>query len=316
MQNRIALSADVPEDLSGQRLDQVAARLFTDYSRARLQGWIKSGTLLVDGLALRSRDKVYAGATLQVDAELEVEEAWAPEYMPLNIVFEDKDLMVINKEWNRVVHPAAGNYAGTLLNGLLHYHAPLKLIPRGGIVHRLDKDTTGLMVVAKNLASHTALVQQLQNREVHREYEAVVQGVLTAGGTIDKPLGRHPQQRKKRAVVEDGQEAITHYTVIKRYRAHTHVKVRLETGRTHQIRVHLSNLGYPIVGDRSYGGRAKIPRAASEELLSALRDFPRQALHAKQLGLIHPVSGGAMLWNSDLPSDMCALLQTFETDDR
>lgn len=315
MQNKIALSADVPEDLSGQRLDQVAARLFTDYSRARLQGWIKAGTLLVDGLALRSRDKVYAGATLQVDAQLEEEEAWAPEYIPLNIVFEDKDLMVINKEWNRVVHPAAGNYAGTLLNGLLHYHAPLKLIPRGGIVHRLDKDTTGLLVVAKNLASHTALVQQLQNREVHREYEAVVQGVLTAGGTIDKPLGRHPQQRKKRAVVEDGQEAITHYTVIKRYRAHTHVKVRLETGRTHQIRVHLSNLGYPIVGDRSYGGRAKIPRAASEEMLSALRDFPRQALHAKQLGLIHPVSGEAILWSSDLPSDMCALLRTLETDD-
>jgi 23S rRNA pseudouridine1911/1915/1917 synthase len=314
MLNKIALAADVPEDLAGHRIDQVAAKMFPEYSRARLQAWIKSGMLRVDGQSLRVKDKVFAGARVRINAELAIEEAWQPESLPVDIHFEDDALLVINKKINTVVHPAAGNYSGTLLNGLLHYCPALKLLPRAGIVHRLDKDTTGLMVVAKTLESQTRLVKQLQKRRFLREYEAVVQGVLTAGGVIDLPLGRHPHQRRKRAVVENGQEAVTHYTVIKRFRAHTHVRVRLETGRTHQIRVHLSHTGYPIVGDRVYAGRARIPRGSTEVLLQTLHNFPRQALHARSLGLEHPVSGDSMVWESELPSDMQDLLSALEAD--
>lgn len=316
MVKQITLQALVPKTLSGNRLDQAAAQLFSDYSRSRLQDWIRSGQLLVNGRQLRPRDKVFADDLIDVSAELAEESTWSAQPLPLDILFEDEQLLVINKGIDTVVHPAAGHRSGTLLNGLLYHCPQLKLLPRAGIVHRLDKDTSGLLVVAKTLESHTELVKQLQARAMSREYEAVVSGVMTAGGTIAAPLGRHPVLRKKRAVLPEGEgkEAVTHYTVGKRYRGHTHLNVRLETGRTHQIRVHLSHIGYPIVGDRDYAGRARIPRDASETLVAALRQFPRQALHARRLGLVHPVSQETLAWESPLPADMQGLLGALQTD--
>jgi 23S rRNA pseudouridine1911/1915/1917 synthase len=316
MSARIELQAEVTDELSGKRLDQAAAQLFPEFSRARLQSWIREGSLLVNGATRRTRDKVYVADQLSIDAELATEDRWVSEPMALDIVFEDQSLLVINKQAGAVVHPAAGHRDGTLLNGLLHYCPQLELVPRAGIVHRLDKDTTGLMVVAKTLQAHTSLVKQLQARTVSREYEAVVNGVLTAGGTIDQPLGRHPVNRKKQAVLANGKEAITHYTVIRRFRAHTHVRVKLETGRTHQIRVHFAHLQYPLVGDGLYGGRLRIPAGCSAQLERALRGFRRQALHARSLGLLHPDDGQSMNWATDLPADMVSLLAVLEQDDR
>jgi len=314
MAPHVVLQAEVTDELSGKRLDQAAAKLFPDYSRARLQSWIKDGNLRVNGEPGRNRNKVYTADRLSVDAELEADEKWSAEPMVLDIVHEDDWLLVLNKQAGAVVHPAAGHRAGTLLNGLLHHCPQLELLPRAGIVHRLDKDTTGLMVVAKTLPAHHSLVKQLQARTVHREYEAVVVGVLTAGGTIDQPLGRHPVARKKQAVVPGGKEAVTHYTVIQRFRAHTHVRARLETGRTHQIRVHFAYQQYPLVGDSLYGGRLRLPAGCSDSLRQALRKFPRQALHARRLGLVHPGSSEQMNWEVALPVDMSELLATLAID--
>ena len=314
MSTKISLQATVTDALSGSRLDQAAAVLFPDYSRGRLQTWIKDGCLQVNGEALRAKDKVHEGDCLQLEAELVAEETHHAENVALDIVYEDEDVIVLNKPANTVVHPAAGNRTGTLLNGLLHHCPALKEIPRAGIVHRLDKDTTGLMVVAKNLVAHRLLVKQLQRREVSREYEAIVIGVMTAGGTIDLPLGRHPVQRQKRAVVADGKEAVTHYRVLSRYRAHTHVLVKLETGRTHQIRVHMSHMRYPLVGDPLYGGRLHIPKACSGQLARELKQFKRQALHARRLGFMHPSTGEPCEWEVDIPADMAQLLQVLQDD--
>ena len=308
------MQAQVPDLLSGQRLDQVAAGLFSEYSRGRLQIWIKEGNLLVNGKVLRSKDKIYAGDKLSLETELVADETWVAEPRELNIVYEDDDVMVIDKPVNTVVHPAAGNRSGTLLNGLLHYCPQLSEIPRAGIVHRLDKDTSGLMVVAKNLQAHRILVKQLQRREVEREYEAVVIGVMTAGGTVNLPLGRHPVHRQKRAVIENGKDAVTHYRVLKRFRSHTHVRVKLETGRTHQIRVHMSHIRYPLVGDPLYGGRLQIPKGCSGALANVLKNFDRQALHARRLGFIHPRTGEMVSWESELPADMRALLVALQDD--
>ncbi len=308
------MQAQVPDLLSGQRLDQVAAGLFSEYSRGRLQIWIKEGNLLVNGKVLRSKDKIYAGDTLSLETELVADETWVAEPRELNIVYEDDDVLVIDKPVNTVVHPAAGNRSGTLLNGLLHYCPQLSEIPRAGIVHRLDKDTSGLMVVAKNLQAHRILVKQLQRREVEREYEAVVIGVMTAGGTVNLPLGRHPVHRQKRAVIENGKDAVTHYRVLKRFRSHTHVRVKLETGRTHQIRVHMSHIRYPLVGDPLYGGRLQIPKGCSGALANVLKNFDRQALHARRLGFIHPRTGEMVSWESELPADMQALLVALQDD--
>lgn len=308
------MQAQVPDLLSGQRLDQVAAGLFSEYSRGRLQIWIKEGNLLVNGKVLRSKDKIYAGDKLSLETELVADETWVAEPRELNIVYEDDDVMVIDKPVNTVVHPAAGNRSGTLLNGLLHYCPQLSEIPRAGIVHRLDKDTSGLMVVAKNLQAHRILVKQLQRREVEREYEAVVIGVMTAGGTVNLPLGRHPVHRQKRAVIENGKDAVTHYRVLKRFRSHTHVRVKLETGRTHQIRVHMSHIRYPLVGDPLYGGRLQIPKGCSGALANVLKNFDRQALHARRLGFIHPRTGEMVSWESELPADMQALLVALQDD--
>lgn len=309
------LQADIPIELDDKRLDQIAARLFPDYSRSRLKNWIESGDLTVDGEQRRPRDRLRSGQRLELSVFPQQQGEWQPEAISLDIRYQDDDIIVLNKPVGLVVHPAAGHAEGTLLNALLHVDPELLHVPRAGIVHRLDKDTSGLMVVARTLSAHTHLVDQLQRREVYREYQAVVQGLITAGGTVNAPLGRHPRQRQKMAVLDfGGKEAITHYRVRERFFAHTLVSCRLETGRTHQIRVHMASIHHPLVGDSSYGGRIKLPKGASDELLAALRSFPRQALHAHTLGLIHPRSGEAMQWQADLPDDMQQLIELLRQD--
>ena len=305
---RVNAEALVIEDLDGLRLDQAAARLFPDYSRSRLQAWIKDGSLRVDGRSARPRDKVSAGELLRVSATLEDETRAEAQPMALDIVHEDDALLVIDKPAGLVVHPAAGNRDGTLLNGLLHHDAALSKVPRAGIVHRLDKDTSGLLVVAKTLAAHTALVEQLQARAFEREYLALSRGVATGGGTVDAPIGRHPVHRTRMAVHPAGRESVTHYRMAERFRAHTLFQVRLETGRTHQIRVHLAHIQYPIVGDPLYAGRLQMPAGAPDAVLDALRAFHRQALHARRLGLTHPETGEWLAWERPVPEDMARLL--------
>lgn len=302
------------DTMVGMRLDQVVAELFSDYSRSRLQDWIKSGDLTINGKVTKPKTKVKGGETLHLAVILEPETRWVAQDIPLNIRYEDEDILVLNKQAGLVVHPAAGNPDGTLLNALLHYSPDLGAIPRAGIVHRLDKDTSGLMVVAKTLAAHCNLVEQLQARSVKRQYEAIAVGVMTGGGTVEAPIGRHPNQRVKMAVVEGGKEAITHYRLVERFRGHTHIRVNLETGRTHQIRVHMAHIHYPLVGDGVYGGRLRHPKNASEELLSALRRFKRQALHAGKIGLLHPASAESMEWDADAPEDMQKMLQVLKYD--
>lgn len=306
----------VPDDLSGKRLDQIAVKLFDDYSRVRIQEWIKSSAIMVDGEARRPKDKLYGGETLILDVVLEDEERWEPQDIPITVVYEDEHIIVINKTAGLVVHPGAGMPDGTLLNALLFHYPDLALLPRAGIVHRLDKDTTGLMVVARSLLAHTSLVQQLQERSLGREYEAIVMGELTGGGVIDKPIGRHPTQRIKMAVLEAdarganpaGKEAITHYRLLKRFGGYTHIACQLETGRTHQIRVHLAYSKHPLLGDPVYLTRQRWVSGTAPELKTVLTAFSRQALHAKKLTLEHPYSGDTLVWESDLPEDMQHLL--------
>ena len=316
MTERIQQQATVPLELDNDRLDQVAARLFPDYSRSRLQCWIKKGDLLVDGQQLRPRDKVREGAELSIDTEPEQAVGWQPQDIDLDILYEDEHILVLNKPSGLVVHPAAGHADGTLVNALLAHAPEMAQLPRGGIVHRLDMETSGIMVAAKSLLAHQDLVAQLQERTVKREYVAVCIGVMTGGGTVDEPIGRHPKQRKKMAVlVVGGKPAITHYRVTKRCGHHTQIAVNLETGRTHQIRVHMAHKHYPLVGDPTYGGRPKIPKGASDELIAALRGFPRQALHARALGLFHPETGEEVHFECPLPDDLQQLLNVLEAED-
>lgn len=306
----------VPDAHNGERFDQVAAQLFPEYSRSRLQTWIKSGELTVDGKVRRTRDKVLDGETLLLKAELQVEVRSVAEPIDLDIVYEDDDVIVINKPAGLVVHPGAGNPDGTLLNALLNHFPEIDKVPRAGIVHRLDRDTTGLMIAAKTIEAHTSLVAQLQAREVHREYDAVVFGTMTGGGTVDEPMGRHPRQRTKMAVSQiGGKEAVTHYRVTRRFRNHTHIRCFLETGRTHQIRVHMAHIKYPLLGDPLYAGRPRLPKGATDLLITTLRGFGRQALHARKLELEHPISGDTMSWEVPLPDDMKALLAVLATED-
>ena len=302
------MTATVSPDCCGRRLDQVASELFSEFSRARLQIWIKAGQLRVDGQQQAPKQKLLGGEILSVDVHLEPEGDWQAENIPLDILHEDEHIIVLNKPTNFVVHPAAGNRSGTMLNALLYHCPQLESVPRAGIVHRLDKDTTGLMVVAKTLQAHTDLVAQLQARTVKREYEAVVTGVMTGGGLVDQPIGRHPVQRTKMAVISDGKEARTHYSVLERFEGHSHVRLRLETGRTHQIRVHMAHIRFPIVGDDAYAGRFRIHKGVTPQLRDAVQNFGRQALHARELGLIHPATGEMVSWASELPDDMQSLL--------
>jgi 23S rRNA pseudouridine1911/1915/1917 synthase len=313
MKDVYQLSAQVPITMNGMRFDQVASELFPDFSRSRLQSWIKDGQLKLDGRIAKPKDKLIGGETLSLDAELEAQGEWEAEEIDLDIVYEDEDLLVINKQAGLVVHPAAGNYTGTLVNALLHHVPDLVNLPRAGIVHRLDKETTGLMVVAKTLEAHTDLVAQLADRTVSREYQAIAVGTMTGGGTVNAPMGRHPLQRKLMAVLSaGGKRAVTHYRVIKRYPHHTHIKVNLETGRTHQIRVHMAHIGFPLVGDQTYGNRFKIPKGASAHLIDVLKNFPRQALHAARLGLEHPATGEYVEWTAALPADFQNLVDALD----
>lgn len=315
MSEHIQQSAVVLSEQSGLRVDQVAAELFAEFSRARLQAWIKSGELLVDGASVRAKDKVHYGSVMSLAAVAPVEENWQAQAIALDIVYEDASLLVINKPAGLVVHPGAGSPDGTLLNALLFHDPQLAAVPRAGIVHRLDKDTTGLLVVARTLAAHTALVRQLQARTMKREYEAVVCGVLTAGGTVDAPIGRHPRDRVKMAVVATGKPAVTHYRVLQRFETLTHARCQLESGRTHQIRVHMAHIGHPLLGDAVYGGtRLRLPKQAQEATRRLLQQFPRQALHAAQLGLVHPETEENMQWQAPLPSDMQQLLQVLQQE--
>ncbi len=305
---------DLAPDLAGLRLDQALARALPQYSRARLQEWIEAGAVQVDGRRLRGRDKVLGGEKVLIEARIEASEAVSPEELPLDIVFKDRALIVLNKPAGLVVHPGAGNAAHTLQNALLAFDPKLAVVPRAGIVHRLDKDTSGLLVVARTPEVHTALVAALAEREVERHYIALCTGVMTAGGTVDEPIGRHRSIRTRMAVRSDGRPAVTHYRVLKRFRGHTMVRAELETGRTHQIRVHLAHIGYPIVGDPTYAGRRRIPAGATPELLAALAGFHRQALHASRLRLEHPVTGREVEWEVPLPPDMAHLVEAMEAD--
>lgn len=314
MSDEIILEAEVPDHLAGKRLDVIAAELFSDYSRGRLQRWIKDGDLLVDGETKKPKEKLLGGEHITIVAEPEAEGDWVAEPVDFDVVYEDDHLLVINKPAGLVVHPAAGHASGTLVNGLIHRHPEQIKLPRAGIVHRLDKDTTGLMVVARNLTAHTSLVQQLQEKTVQRHYQAIVVGAMTGGGAVDQPIARHPSIRTRMAVVPTGKPAVTHYRLKKRFRGHSHIELQLETGRTHQIRVHMSYLHYPLVGDPLYGGRMKIPAGATADLIDALRQFKRQALHAFRLGLEHPDSGEEVEWEVPLPKDFQDLLLVLEQD--
>lgn len=313
MKDVFELTVQVPFSMSGLRFDQAASELFPDFSRSRLQSWIKDGQLKINGVIGKPKDKVIGGETLDLNAELEAQGDWQPEEIQLDIVHEDDDLLIINKQAGLVVHPAAGNYTGTLVNALLNHIPELINLPRAGIVHRLDKETTGLMVVAKTLEAHTDLVAQLADRTVSREYEAVAVGAMTGGGTVNAPMGRHPIHRKLMAVLsQGGKRAVTHYRVATRFPHHTHIKVKLETGRTHQIRVHMAHIGFALVGDKTYGKSFKIPKGANANLIEALKAFPRQALHAAKLGLEHPGTGEYTEWTAPIPEDFKGLLEALK----
>lgn len=303
------LTARVPEELAGMRLDQCLAEIFPDYSRSKLQTWIKAGRVLVDGQQRKGREKLDGGEEIELDAEAETVLEYEAEDIPLNIIYEDESLLIINKPAGLVVHPAVGNWHGTLVNALLNHLPSLDTLPRAGIVHRLDKDTSGLLMIAKTLPAHTSLVEQLQERTINREYLALVKGWMTAGGTVDEPIGRHPVDRKRNAVRRDGKEAITHYRLEQRFKRHTLIRVKLETGRTHQIRVHMAHINYPLVGDPVYGGRFQMPAGCNPELSEALRSFKRQALHAAKLGLEHPETGEYCEWEQPIPDDMQNLIK-------
>jgi len=290
------------------------AEIIPDFSRSRLQKWIKSGLVLVNGEQLRARDTVVGGELVELAIEIDEETSWKAEDIPLDVIFEDEQIIVVNKPAGMVVHPGAGNSSGTLSNALLYHHRQLVSVPRAGIVHRLDKDTSGLLVVAKTLSAHKNLVEQLQQRTVMREYLAFCYGVMTAGGTVDAPIGRHPTNRLRMAVRDNGKPAITHYRVKQRFRAHTLVQVNLETGRTHQIRVHMSYIHYPLVGDLIYGGRLRLPPDCSDEFAQQLRSFRRQALHATALELNHPHTGETLRYNADMPQDMKLLIDAAQRD--
>lgn len=312
---KIQLQAIVPQALLGKRLDQAMAEMFPDYSRSRLKEWILADQVAVDGQVVnKPREKLLGEELIEVDATIEIQARHQAQTIDLNIVYEDEHILVINKPANLVVHPGAGNADGTVLNALLNHSPEIAIVPRAGIVHRLDKDTTGLMVIAKTIVAQTHLVEKLQAREISREYEAVVYGTMVAGGSVDEPIGRHPTKRTNMAVVQGGKPALTHYRVKDKFRAHTHVRLKLESGRTHQIRVHMSHLRFPLVGDQAYGGRPRLPKAASDEMIETIRGFRRQALHAIQLELSHPVTGEWMKWQAPLPDDFVNLLRVLKQD--
>ncbi len=307
-------AATVPDAAAGRRFDAVLAELFPQFSRSKLTSWIKAGEVLLDGRQPRPRDAVVGGEKIQLNVVLDTQTTAEPQDIPLSVLYEDEAVIVIDKPAGLVVHPGAGNPDGTLVNALLFRDPSLATLPRAGIVHRLDKDTSGVMVVARTLEAHTSLVAQLSARDVHRQYLAVVVGALVSGGTADAPIDRHPRDRLRMGVREDGREAVTHYRLRERFRGHTALECRLETGRTHQIRVHMAHLRHPILGDPMYGGALKLPKGASEEMKLALRGFRRQALHAETLEFKHPVTGEPVRCSAPLPDDLQDLLGMLRRD--
>ncbi|AUL94676.1 23S rRNA pseudouridine(1911/1915/1917) synthase RluD [Vibrio vulnificus] len=315
MAQQIELTNTVKDSQLGQRLDQAIAELFADFSRSRLKEWLLDGKVTVDGnVVTKPRTKVMGGEMITVLAELEDEVRWEAQDIPLDIVYEDDDILVMNKPRDFVVHPGAGTPDGTVLNALLFHCPEVAEVPRAGIVHRLDKDTTGLMVVAKTVPAQTRLVRALQKRHITREYEAIAIGRMTAGGKVDKPIGRHATKRTLMAVSPMGKPAVTHFRVAEHFREHTRIRLRLETGRTHQIRVHMSYLQHPLLGDAAYGGRARIPAGASEDVTAMIRNFDRQALHAVMLRFEHPITGEEMEFHAPVPDDMVELTETLRRD--
>jgi len=305
----------IPNRMMGARLDSSLAEMLPDYSRSKITAWIKSGDALINKKTFKPKDKAIGDEIVCLTLNQKQNNDWAAEDIPLNVVYEDEDIIVINKQFGLVTHPGAGNWTGTLANALLNYDPTLAKLDRAGIVHRLDKNTSGLMVIARNQKSQKYLVEQLQSHSVVREYSAIVYGHMIAGGTVDEPIGRDPRDRVKQTVLTSGKDAITHYRAIDRFKSHTHVKAILETGRTHQIRVHLSHAGHSLIGDPIYGGRVRFPKKASEELKEVLMSFKRQALHSKKLTLIHPISGESMSWNAPLPDDMLMLIEVLKKFD-
>lgn len=304
----------IPAESAGKRLDQALAALFPEYSRSRLKGWLLDGSISIDGAVSRPRDPVLGGETVRLNAKAETAVHSEPEPMDLDLALEDEHLIIVNKPAGLVVHPGAGNPSGTLMNGLLHFAPELEVLPRAGIIHRLDKDTSGLLLVARTLDMHAALVRMLAEREIARHYLAVCCGVLTGGGTIDAPIGRHRIDRTRMCVRDDGKPAVTHFTVAERFAGHTYISVRLDTGRTHQIRVHMAYRRYPLVGDPMYAARLAIPAGASERLATVLRNFRRQALHASRLKFIHPRFGKGIDVQAPLPADLEQLLAVLRED--
>jgi 23S rRNA pseudouridine1911/1915/1917 synthase len=309
------LNIIIPERMTGNRLDSSLSEMLPDYSRSKITSWIKSGDALINQKTFKPKDKVSGTEIVCLTLNQKQSNDWIAEKIPLNVVYEDEDIIVINKQFGLVTHPGAGNLSGTLANALLYYDPALSTLDRAGIVHRLDKNTSGLMVIARNEKSQKYLVEQLQSHSVDREYSAIVYGHMIAGGTVDEPIGRDPKDRVKQAVLMSGKEATTHYRAIDRFKSHTHVKAILETGRTHQIRVHLSHVGHSLIGDPTYGGRVRFPKKASEELKDALVNFTRQALHSRKLTLTHPISGEIMSWKAPLPDDMLRLLEVLKKFD-
>ena len=309
------LNIIIPERMTGSRLDASLAEMLPDYSRSKITAWIKSGDALINQKTFKPKDKSTGAEVVCLTLNQKQRNDWTAENIPLNVVYEDEDIIVINKQFGIVTHPGAGNWSGTLANALLYYDPALSTLDRAGIVHRLDKNTSGLMVIARNEKSQKLLVEQLQSHSVDREYSAIVYGHMIAGGTVDEPIGRDSKDRVKQAVSMSGKDAITHYRAIDRFKSHTHVKAILETGRTHQIRVHLSHVGHSLIGDPMYGGRVRFPKKASEELKGALLNFKRQALHSKKLSLTHPISGEIMSWKAALPKDMKDLLEVLKKFD-
>lgn len=311
---QIEKSASLIFPPTGQRFDQAAVVLFGEHSRSRLQTWIAEGLLTLNGETAGQREIVHHRDSLQLKVQIVFEPSAKAEPIALDVVYEDSALIVINKPAGLVVHPGAGNTRGTLVNALLHYAPELEALPRAGLVHRIDKETTGLLVIARTMEAHTKLVDALQLREISREYEAVVRGHLIAGGTIDKPIDRDPRDRTKMAIRQGGRESVTHYRVLEKYRSHTRLRVKLESGRTHQIRVHMASVKHPLLGDPVYGGRLAIPAGTSPQMEDLLRNFRRQALHARRLALVHPETGERMDWQVAPPQDMQELINILRED--
>ena len=303
----------IPKKCRGARLDKALASLMTEYSRSSLQSWIDESRILVNDRLAKRRQIVNGGERVSIDIPKQAQVDWIAENIPLDLVHEDDHILVINKPAGLVVHPGAGNSSGTLLNALLYHSDEFAKLPRAGIVHRLDKDTSGLLVVAKTESARLNLIKQFKKRTIGRKYLAIAEGRLISGGAIDQPIGRSRRDRRKMTVGR-GKPAVTHYRIVSRYRAHTLVRVTLETGRTHQIRVHIQHAGFPLLGDAEYGRRTRLPKGASQNLIFALAEFRRHALHAENLSLSHPLSGERVHWHRFVPSDFRKLILELKSD--